>query len=213
MRGGLKGDAIQIRDSKSRILDREFYERDTLTVAQELIGKVLERKTDSHLLTGRIVETEAYTGASDPASHAYRGVTQRNSVMFGKGGVAYVYLAYGSNWCFNATTERSGKAGAVLIRALQPIRGEDRMRKNRGEPIRLTSLTNGPGKLCQAMEITHELHGTDLTLSGPLNLLDDYNHHTSYEVQSSKRVGITKASERPWRFFVKDNPYVSRNTG
>jgi DNA-3-methyladenine glycosylase len=192
------------------LLPRSFYERSTLLVARKLLGKILVRRIGPDLLAGAIVETEAYTGKNDPASHAYMGMTTRNSVMFGKGGVAYVYLSYGSNYCLNATTEKSGTAGAVLIRALEPLEGRVNMKKNRPNAMDdEVRLTNGPGKLCQAMRITRSLNGTDLTLDGELSI-GDLPGRSGFDIMEGPRIGISKASRRPWRFFVKGNPFVSR---
>jgi DNA-3-methyladenine glycosylase len=195
----------------NKVLPRSFYERNTLTVAQDLLGKILVRRVDGLTLTGRIVETEAYRGADDPASHAYRGRTKRNAVMFGDAGVAYIYMAYGLNFCLNATTERVGKAGAVLIRAIEPLHGFETMLKNRPAAIRqITSLTNGPGKLCQAMRIARDLNGVDLTLNNVLTICEG-NNRVTLRLEATGRVGVRKAFRRRWRYFAKDNQFVSRN--
>jgi DNA-3-methyladenine glycosylase len=195
----------------NEVLPRSFYERNTLTVAQELLGKILVRQVDGLKLTGRIVETEAYRGADDPASHAYRGMTKRNMVMFGNAGIAYVYIAFGLNYCLNATTEQVGTASAVLIRAIEPVGGIDSMIENRPHAGRnLVSLTNGPGKLCQAMKITRELNGTDFIDDGVLSI-HNYESRVPIEIKATPRVGITRASRRLWRYYVKGNRFVSRH--
>jgi DNA-3-methyladenine glycosylase len=195
---------------KDDVLPRSFYERNTITVAQELLGKVLVRRLEGLKMTGRIVETEAYRGSNDPASHAYRGRTGRNAVMFGPVGVAYVFIAYGLNNCLNVTTE-VGKAGAVLIRAIQPVDGVDSMMENR--PLvrgNIVSLTSGPGKLCQAMKITKDLNGTDFVADGALSIHDP-DDHIPIEMEATRRIGITRATRRLWRYHIKGNRFVSRN--
>jgi len=192
------------------ILTRSFYERNTLTVAQDLLGKTLVRRLAGLKLTGRIVETEAYLGAEDPASHAYRGMTKRNAVMFGVAGVVYVYIAFGLNYCLNVTTERVGKAGAVLIRAIEPVDGIDLMIENRPNSRgNLISLTSGPGKLCQAMKITTELNGVDLVSDGELSIRAS-NADPRVKIEATPRIGISRASRRLWRYHIKGNRFVSR---
>jgi len=191
------------------VLPRRFYERSTLVVAQELLGKILVRRLEGIRLTGRIVETEAYGGSDDPASHAYRGRTERNAVMFGLAGFAYVYISYGVNHCLNVTAERVGKAGAVLIRALEPIEGIDSMIDNRPNARgKLVSLTNGPGKLCQAMKITRKLNGTDFLEDGALSIYDSESSMPAM-IEATRRIGISRASRRLWRYHIKDNRFVS----
>lgn len=191
------------------VLPRRFYERSTLVVAQELLGKILVRRLEGIRLTGRIVETEAYGGSDDPASHAYRGLTKRNEVMFGLAGFAYVYISYGVNHCLNVTTERVGKAGAVLIRALEPIEGIDSMIDNRPNARgNLVSLTNGPGKLCQAMRITRKLNGTDFLEDGALSIHDS-DRPIPAMIEATRRIGISRASRRLWSYHIKDNRFVS----
>jgi DNA-3-methyladenine glycosylase len=139
-------------------LGRSFYSRYTPDVARDLIGATLVRKVDGKVLTGRIVEVEAYRGADDPASHAYRGLTRRTAVMFGKAGRAYVYLAYGVNYCLNLTTEAEGEPGAVLIRAVEPIEGVEEMLLRRGVQD-VTRVARGPGNLTRALGIDLQLKG------------------------------------------------------
>lgn len=193
-----------------RPLPRTFYERNTIQVAKDLLGKILIRRTAEGQMTGRIVETEAYRGSDDPASHAYRGATQRSRLMFGRGGIAYVYYVYGFHHCLNATTESPGTAGAVLIRAIEPLGGIKNMRLNRPLPrhSRAEDLTNGPGKLAKAMNVTLKLNGTDLTTIGALYIAGRESA-TPPPISTSTRVGVKKGSRRPWRFFTRDNEFVS----
>ena len=190
------------------MLPRSFYMRDTLTVARELLAKHLVRRVGEPELVGRIVEVEAYGGADDPASHAYRGMTPRNQVMFGKGGIAYVYFTYGKHYCFNVTTEKEGVPGAVLIRALQSVSGIEMMQKNR-EVKTLRDLTNGPGKLTQAMSITKKQNGLDLARSRELFIFKP-RVKDDFKVASARRIGIRVGAEKPWRFYIKNNKFVSR---
>ncbi len=190
------------------VLPRIFYTRDSVTVAKELLAKFLVRRLEGRALIGRIVEVEAYGSGDDPASHAFRGVTARNRLMFGKGGFAYVYFTYGKHWCFNVTTGLEGVAGAVLVRALEPIKGIEIMQKNRGRG-RLRELTNGPGKLTEAMRITGDQNGVDLTKDGELFICKS-RVEEDFEVGVGRRVGIKVGMEKPWRFYIKDNKFVSR---
>jgi len=189
-------------------LQRSFYERDTVTVARELLGKILVRRIGATTLEGVIVEVEAYRGYDDPASHAYRGQTRRNLVMFGDPGHAYVYFTYGVHYCLNVTTEPAGQPGAVLIRALEPVKGTKRMIKERGTK-EIGELTNGPARLTQAFVVTKALNGHDLTIGRKL-FIRESNIPEPVEIESSARVGIRAGLERPWRFFIKGNPFVSK---
>ncbi len=190
------------------VLPRAFYTRDTVGVARELLGKLLVRRLEGVELVGRVVEVEAYGGGDDPASHAYRGVTGRNRLMFGEGGFAYVYFTYGKHYCFNVTTEKDGVPGAVLIRALEPVTGIEMMQKNRGIK-RVRDLANGPGKLTEALDITREQNGVDLTGGGALFICRP-RVAEDFEVVVAKRVGIRVGVDKPWRFYIKDNRFVSR---
>jgi DNA-3-methyladenine glycosylase len=190
----------------SSILPVSFYERNTLSVAQDLLGKVLITKDRDGLTAGRIVETEAYRG-DDPASHSCRGKTPRCSVMFGPPGVAYVYFIYGMYEMLNFVTEPIGSPGAVLIRALEPLQGESIMQKRRGR-TRLQELTQGPGRLCQAMGIRMDHKGS--SLNGPELLVCDDGHRPD-KISQSGRIGIRLAQEKPWRFFIPGNKYVSKH--
>jgi len=192
-------------------LPRTFYDRSTLLVAQDLLGTLLVREYHGRLLVGRIVETEAYAGLEDTASHASVGKTERNAVMFGQPGYAYVYLIYGMHHCLNVVTESVGFPAAVLIRALEPIRGIETMRQLRnGRPDR--ELTNGPGKLCQALAIDRRLNGHDLC-AGHLLWIAKGTPVPQGKIVAGPRVGIrgdARALSAPWRFAIRDNPFVSR---
>jgi len=190
------------------VLPRAFYARNTLIVAKELLGKHLVRRVKEGDMIGKIVEVEAYRGSDDPASHAYRGERPRNKLMFGKAGIAYVYFIYGNHHCLNVTTEREGTPGAVLFRALEPVKGIEIMQKNRGTKS-LSSLTNGPGKLTQALHITKKQNGLDLTNEGELFLHDPRGKEFP-EIVSTKRVGVKAGLDKPWRFYIKENRFVSR---
>ncbi|MDH5438171.1 MAG: DNA-3-methyladenine glycosylase [Candidatus Bathyarchaeota archaeon] len=191
-----------------KALPRRFYTRDTLTVAEELLGKRLVRHTTGSKLVGKIVEVEAYGGSDDPGSHAYRGMTPRNRLMFRKGGFAYVYFTYGKHYCFNVVTERQNVPGAVLIRALEPLEGIETMKKNR-RTSNVLNLTDGPGKLTEAMNITGKQNGLDLTRSKRLFICKP-EEKEKFEVASTKRIGIRVGVNKPWRFYIEDNRFVSR---
>src|SRR4029079_6772451 len=150
-----------------RILDRAFYDRDTESVARDLLGAVLVCRTDEGTASGIIVETEAYIGEEDPACHAAAGRTRRTEPLYGRPGVSYVYFIYGVHWCFNAVTRAEGLPSAVLIRALEPLQGIELMRQRRGPRINDVNLTNGPGKLCAALGIDGRMNGVSLQ-AGPL---------------------------------------------
>jgi DNA-3-methyladenine glycosylase len=191
-------------------LDRAFYDRPTLKVASDLIGKVLVRRLNGRNLAGKIVETEAYIGPSDLACHASRGKTPRTSVMFGPPGVSYVYMIYGFYFCLNAVTESEGYPAAVLIRAVEPLENIRIMRTLRYNPPRDTNIASGPGKLCMAMSIDKSLNAVDLA-SRELWIED-----RSLEVggiESGPRIGVDYAGEykdMPWRFYERGNLHVSR---
>ncbi len=190
--------AILAQELKAH-LPRSFYERDTIEVARALLGKVLVHGATA----GRIVEVEAYLGAGDQAAHSARGRTPRTRVLFGPPGHAYVYLIYGMYECLNIVAEPEGKAGCVLLRALEPLAGIERMKKRRGN----RELCNGPGKLTQALGITRRHYGADLT-GGPLRVEEWPGD--PFEIAVSPRVGISACKDLPLRFFIKDNPFVSR---
>ena len=186
-------------------IGREFYELPSPRVARLVLGKVLVRVENGKRLAGMIVETEAYRGIRDPASHAYGGKTKRNEVMFGEAGHAYVYLSYGVHQCLNITTDRIGTPAAVLIRALEPSEGIQRLKRNRGvEEVR--DLTSGPGRPTQALDIAAEFNGEDMVTSRRLFLEDGEEVR---RVRTSTRIGISTGTERRWRFYVDGNQFVS----
>lgn len=187
-------------------LNRKFYDRSTLKVAKELLGKYLVVQKVGCLLSGKIVETEAYIGFKDPASHAYRGMTPRNEVMFGDPGYAYVYLTYGMHHCLNLVTEKKEYPAAVLIRALQPAEGIELMKKRRGCQ-NLIDLTSGPAKLCQSLGIDRNLNGADLC-SNTIYVED--RGEAAAKTASSSRIGIKEGKKKNWRFFIEENEFVSR---
>jgi DNA-3-methyladenine glycosylase len=193
----------------SRPLRRAFYERNTVCVAKDLLGKVLVRKFGATSLEGVIVETEAYRGYDDAASHAYRGPTRRNQVMFGEPGHAYVYFTYGMHYCLNVTTEPAGQAGAVLIRAVQPIKGIDKMKKRRGTE-HVKDLSNGPAKLTQAFDVTKALNGHDLTLGRKLYITEPARPGL-FSISAGTRIGVRAGAEKLWRFSIRRNPFVSKH--
>lgn len=199
--------------SAQRRLPRQFYERPTLGAARDLLGRVLVRRlADSTELRGRIVETEAYLGANDSASHASRGKTERTAPMFGPAGHAYVYFIYGMHHCFNVVTESDGVAGAVLVRALEPLTNVERMRANRRNK-RPSEVSNGPAKLCEALAIDTSLTGEDLVSSERLWLERGHSIPDSV-VERTARVGIDYADEVDrtalWRFSLKGSEWVSQ---
>ncbi|MEW5820004.1 MAG: DNA-3-methyladenine glycosylase [Cyanobacteriota bacterium] len=181
--------------SRKNVLTREFCERDTLIVAPQLLGCILHHRVDKNtILSGIIVETEAYT-QNDPACHAYKGKTPRSATLFGECARAYVYFIYGMYHCFNVVTEPYDTAGAVLIRALEPM-----------PPL---SHTHGPGRLCKSMKITKELNEVDLTdHDGPLWITFGDTIPKS-KIITTTRIGISLAKDFKWRFYIKDNPHVS----
>ncbi|MBI3841255.1 MAG: DNA-3-methyladenine glycosylase [Thaumarchaeota archaeon] len=187
-------------------LRRSFFSTDSPSVARELIGKRVVRVLGGEKLAGLIVEAEAYRGADDPASHAFRGKTQRTSVMFGEPGHAYVYFTYGNHWCLNLTAEPEGVPAAVLVRALEPQEGLKVMMKNRGVD-KVLDVASGPGKLTRALGIGGEFNGEDLVTSKRLFLEDGKDPK---RIGRSSRVGIRVGLEKQWRFFAEGSPYVSR---
>lgn len=186
-------------------LTRAWYERPTIDVARGLLGKVIVRLLEGDVLAGRIVETEAYCGASDPGSHAFRGQTERNRVMFGPGGYLYVYFTYGMHFCMNVVSEQSGMSGAALVRALEPLKGAEHMRRLRGDRPTV-ELCNGPAKLCQALAVTRALNGLDLT--GDKMWIED-DGFPPPDIVVTSRVGLSAGQDRPWRFLVAGSPFVS----
>src|SRR5579885_2707936 len=187
-----------------RILKREFYERPTVTVARELLGKVLVHGPAA----GIIVETEAYLGGDDLAAHSARGITDRTRVIFGPPGHAYVYFIYGMYECLNLVAEPAGTPGCVLIRALEPIAGIDLMRTRRPAARKLEDLASGPGKLTLALGITRAQNGADVT-RGPL-VVRAPAEPRKFDIATSPRIGITQCADWPLRFYILANPFVSR---
>jgi DNA-3-methyladenine glycosylase len=187
------------------ILPRSFYARDTVTVARELLGKVIAHHTPEGIVTGRIVETEAYL-QGDPACHASRGMTPRNAVMFGPPGCAYVYFIYGMYYCFNVVTAAEGVGEAVLIRALEPLAGTHIMGARRSRE-RLVDLCSGPAKLVQAMGISRLHNGADLTVKP---LVIHRGAERSEKIVTTARIGIKEGEELPLRFCLEGSIYVSR---
>ena len=179
------------------ILPKEFYQRDTVIVAKDILGKKLVRKIGNYKMSGIIIETEAYRHKDDPASHAYRKITERNKIMFGEVGIAYVYFTYGMHYCFNVVAKNSKiSAGAVLIRGIIPEKGIKKMEKNRNIK-NLKNLTNGPAKLTQALEITKEQYGVDLTKKSKIYIEDGLDVK---KIKKSTRVGIKNGKEMLWNF-------------
>jgi DNA-3-methyladenine glycosylase len=186
-------------------LSRGVFGRPAAAVAPELLGKVLVHDEPHGQLRGRIVEVEAYTGQTDPGSHAYRGRTARNAVMFGPPGHVYTYVSYGMHVCMNLVTDPEGVAGAVLVRALEPLAGMEVMAERRGHRP-LAELCNGPGKLCQAMGITMSDNGADLE-AGPIWVDDD--GYVPAAIDRSARVGLSRGRDLQLRFYLPENPFLS----
>ncbi len=200
-----------------KLLDREFYNRDSLLVAQALLGKVLVHEIGGQRISAKIVETEAYMGVEDKAAHSYGGKkTPRVEVMYGGPGYAYVFLIYGMYNCFNVVTREEGTPQAVLVRAVEPLEGVDVMAQSRFQltcrqlsKSQTKGLTNGPGKLCKALAIDKRLNGEDLCGS---RLYIEEGGPENFTIVSAKRIGIDYAEEAKdfyWRFYIKDNQYVS----
>jgi DNA-3-methyladenine glycosylase len=211
----VRHEIVRPRLKRPRLLERDFFARDPRAVAPELLGKLLVRHDEGKLLTGRIVETEAYLGKNDLAAHATAGRTARNSVLFGPPGHAYVYFIYGNHYCLNVSCMPQGEAGCVLIRALEPLSGAELMARRRGLKTNVISgngrrlLTSGPGRLCEAFTITRTRdNGKDLVdPDSDLVLMDDSRHPEQITV--TPRVGITKAAEYPLRYVIAGNRFVT----
>ncbi len=204
----------QLRDAV--ILPRSFYDRDPVTVARELLGKLLVRREGRNLLAGRIVEDEAYLGAADPAAHAYAGRTPRNAVLFGPPGHAYVYFIYGNHYCLNVSCMAEGHAEGVLLRAMEPVAGIDAMAEARGlalssppRPSQLRLIATGPGRMSQALGITRERDNAKDMASRRSDLWFADDGYRPEKIIATPRIGITKAVREPLRFVVAGNAYVS----
>lgn len=187
-----------------KVLPRQFYSRSTTDVAKDLLGKVLRHGETA----GTIVETEAYLGGEDLASHSARGITDRTRVIFGSPGYAYVYLIYGMYECLNIVAEPDGVPGCVLIRALEPLDGIDVMRERRPAARTARDLASGPGKLTLALGITRALNGADVTEG--LLTVQEASQSMEFVIETSPRIGITQCADWPLRFTIAGNPYVSR---
>jgi len=194
-------------------LNKDFFQRKTEQVAKELLGKILVRKIDNEIISGMIVETEAYVGPHDLASHASKGKTNRTATMFLDGGIWYVYLIYGSYHCLNIVTEEKDYPAAVLIRAVEPLEGIEEMKKFR-KTENLSNLTNGPGKLCQALGIDKSLNCTLATENNSKLYIENRKIIVpAREIKKSKRIGVDYAGiwkDKPLRFYIKNNTYVSK---
>ncbi len=198
---------------KKQKLSKNFYTRDVHTVAKDLLGKLFVRKIGRKVISGMIVEVEAYDGLIDEASHSFSGKTKRNEVMFNEGGELYVYFTYGMHFCANVVTGRENESKAVLIRALQPVDGIDLMTEHRYNKKEITrnefiNLTNGPAKLCKAFKIEREQNGKDLT-GDEIFILKSANINQA-KIAVTTRIGIKKSVDLPWRYYIKDNPFVSK---
>ena len=193
-------------------MKHSFFRQDTVQLAQKLLGCLLVHRTPYGTAGGMIVETEAYVGAIDKACHAYRNRSERTEIMYRDGGYAYVYLIYGMHCCFNVVTGPESEGNAVLIRALEPVFGIDLM-KQRRNTHNLQNLCSGPGKLCQALSITRTEYGLDLCAkNSPLFLLP-FRRFAREQITASPRINVDYAEEAaqwPWRFYIKDSPYVSK---
>lgn len=195
---------------KQNKLPRSFYLRPTLRVARDLPGRYLIRRVPGGYLIGKIVEVEAYLGSRDPASHAFRGRTKRNEVMFGPGGHLYVYFTYGMHYCCNIVTESPGTGCAVLIRAVEPVEGIATFHKRRklSNPGDDRLLTNGPAKLCEAFGIARAENGTDLT--GDEIFLTTGNPIKRDKIIATRRIGISEGKNFKWRFLISGNRFVGK---
>ena len=194
-------------------MKHSFFGEDTVTLARKLLGALLVHRTPDGFAGGMIVETEAYVGAIDKACHAYQNRSERTEIMYHDGGVAYVYLIYGMHYCFNVVTGPAGEGNAVLIRALEPVIGLDLMCRRR-RTKQFTNLCSGPGKVCQALAITKEEYGLDLCVpASPLRIVR-FRHIPDNRIVSSPRINVAYAEEAaawPWRFYIRNNIYVSGN--
>ncbi|MFC2135747.1 DNA-3-methyladenine glycosylase [Bacteroidota bacterium] len=190
-----------------------FYTRDVQSVAVDLLGKIFIKREGAEILSGKIIEVEAYDGSIDKAAHSFMGKTKRNEVMFEKGGLLYIYFTYGVHFCSNVVTGNAGEGCAVLLRGIEPVEGISQMTLNRfgKESLNekeLINLTNGPGKICQAFKINRTHNGIDLT-DNEIFILDNTSIPKN-QIISTKRIGIKKSVDLPWRYYIKDNRFVSK---
>lgn len=191
---------------------RAFFRQDAVSLAPALLGCLLIHRTPEGVAGGMIVETEAYVGAVDKACHAYENRSARTEVMYQDAGYAYVYLIYGMHYCFNVVAGREGEASAVLVRALEPVLGLELMykrRKTRG----LRNLCSGPGKLCQALAISKDEYGMDVTSGASSLQIYPYRRFSAGQITAGPRINVEYAEECaawPWRFYLTENPYVSK---
>ncbi|MEO7043113.1 MAG: DNA-3-methyladenine glycosylase [Gemmatimonadaceae bacterium] len=191
-----------------RIVPASFYARETELVARDMLGMLLQFRTEQGTASGMIVETEAYVGEHDAACHAAAGLTARTAPLYQRAGLAYVYFIYGMYWCFNAVTRPAGQPSAVLVRAVQPVQRIDLMRMRRPQATRDRDLTNGPGKLCMAMGITGTVNCQSLQ-RGSL-VIRDYAAIPDSAVAVTPRIGIRHAADWPLRWFIRGNEFVSK---
>ena len=200
-----RAQTASFRTSGISLVPRSFFAHDAELVARSILGRLIVRTLDGEQLAGRITEVEAYLGLDDPAAHAFAGRTPRNAVLFGPPGFAYVYFIYGMHYCLNFSCEPDGQAGCVLVRALEPLAGVSTMARLRGVPASSNAklLTGGPGKLCQALAITRAtVNGLDVTApESPLQVADD--GFVPERIETTARIGISKAQNRPLRFVAR----------
>jgi DNA-3-methyladenine glycosylase len=191
-------------------IEDNFFKRDTIKVSKELLGKVLVRKIDKNsYLSAKIVEVEAYIGEHDPACHAYQKVSGRSSVLYEDGGTIYVYFIYGNYYCFNIVTETKGIGCAILIRAVEPLEGIEIMKEFRPNIKKIQDLTNGPSKFCLAFDIDKRFNNKKLSQNGIF--ISNPLKNEKFEIKTTKRIGIKKGEHYLYRFFIKDNPYVTKH--
>lgn len=196
------------------ILNRKFYAQNAQIVAKKLLGTFLVHETPAGKLVGQIVETEAYLSSNDPASHSYKGQTLRNQAMFLEGGHIYIYFSYGFHYLLNVVTGKESVGEAVLIRAIEPVAGINLMQNNR-QMEKISNLTNGPGKLVQALNIGNDLYGQSF-ISSPLKIYSadsfpELFRNRKFEVVTTTRIGISKGNNLNLRFYIMNNPFVSKS--
>lgn len=185
-------------------IPESFFKKDTIKISKDLLGKYIIHKN----LIGKIVETEAYL-KDDPASHSFKGLTKRNSAMFGPPGYSYIYFTYGMYHCLNITTNKEGIGEAVLIRSIEPVKGINQMKKNR-KLNSIKNLTNGPAKLTIALNLNINHNNINfLNPNSPIKIMQP-NKKEKFEIIETERIGISKGRELPHRFYIKDNLFVSK---